>query len=59
MVRWIGSMFVSVLLLMPIIGCGSGELGPADPDETPQVSDEDVQNELEQTTPEQYKNHYK
>jgi len=55
--RWIGFAFVLSLLLSPVIGCGGGE-GPADPDDTPEVSEDDIKKELEDTTPEQYKNHY-
>ena len=47
----------SALLLLSLcaVGCGSGELGPAKPEDTPVVSEEEVKEKMMQGMPESAK----
>lgn len=46
---------VMLLLTLAVMGCGSGELGPASPDTTPKVTQEQVQESYTKGMPEDYK----
>jgi hypothetical protein len=45
-----------VLLLLPAIGCGSGELGPAESVE--EVPKEEIDERIQQDMPQQYREQY-
>jgi apolipoprotein N-acyltransferase len=65
MSRWIGGsrrtgccLLVSGFLLF-MTGCGTRELGPANPDDTPKVNEAEIQENIERSMPEQYRQQYK
>lgn len=49
MKRWFATF--AILSLLFASGCGGGDQGPADPSETPEVSEEDVQKAIESSMP--------
>lgn len=41
-----------------LAGCGTRELGPANPDETPKVDESEIQQNIERSMPEKYRKQY-
>jgi hypothetical protein len=47
-----------LLLTLFVAGCGGGDVGPASPDATPKVSEEEVKQKITQGMPENAKKMY-
>lgn len=55
---WKNLLLLACLFALPALGCGSTELGPANPDETPKVDESEIQATIERGMPEEYRQKY-
>ena len=56
--RWHILIAIAGLTILPAMGCGVRELGPANPEDTPKVEEEDIQKQIQQSMPEEYRKQY-
>ena len=49
---------VTLLFSLSLTGCGGGDQGPADPTDTPQISEEEIQRSMMKGMPEEQRKKY-
>ena len=57
--RWMACALLVGGFTLFLAGCGTRELGPANPEDTPQVDEAEIQKNIEQSMPEQYRQQYR
>lgn len=58
MSHWRTWLLLACLIALPALGCGTKELGPANPDETPKVDEAEIQATIERGMPAEYRQKY-